>query len=116
MAYSPTYDRSKDSGTSATGTGDLNPESGYSLDLRNLDPEERRTAKIADAGGEAQQNRVEKSLKAARSAAKFRKKREYDQPYTDRSGQLSGIVEGDDFPYAGATNYADKPKAQFGKF
>ena len=38
MAYSPTYDRSKDSGTSATGTSDLNPESGYSLDLRNLDP------------------------------------------------------------------------------
>ena len=116
MAYSPTYDRSKDSGTSAAGTSDLTPESGYSLDLRNLDPEERRTARIGDAVGEAQQNRVEKSLRAARSAAKFRQKREYDQPYTDRSGQLTGLVEGDDFPYAGSTNYADKPKAQFGRF
>ena len=77
---------------------------------------ERRTARIGDAAGEAKQNRVAKSLKAARSAAKFREKRQYDQPYTDRSGQLSGIVEGDDFPYAGSTNYADKPKATFGRF
>ena len=66
--------------------------------------------------GEAKQNRVEKSLRAARSAAKFRQKRNYDQPYTDRSGQLTGLVQGDDFPYAGSTNYADKPKATFGNF
>jgi len=116
MAYSPTYDRSKDSASSAGYVSDVKPEAGYSLDLRNLDPEERRTAKIGDAAGEAQQNRVEKSLRAARSAAKFQKKRSYDQPYTDRSGQLSGIVEGDDFPYAGATNYADKPEKKFGTF
>ena len=116
MAYSPIYDRAKDSASSAGYVTDLTPEAGYSLDLRNLDPEERRTAKIGDASGEAQQDRVEKSLKAVRSAAKFRQKREYDQPYTDRSGQLTGLVEGDDFPYAGSTNYADKPKAQFGRF
>jgi len=116
MAYSPTYDPSKDSGTSAKFTSDLNPEAAYDVDLRGLEPVERRTARIGDAAGEAKQNRVAKSLKAARSAAKFREKRQYDQPYTDRSGQLSGIVEGDDFPYAGSTNYADKPKATFGRF
>ncbi len=116
MAYSPTYDPSKDSGTSAKFTSDLNPEATYDVDLRGLDPVERKTARIGDAAGEAKQNRVARSLKAARSAAKFQKKREYDQPYTDRSGQLSGIVEGDDFPYAGSTNYADKPKATFGRF
>lgn len=116
MAYSPTYDPLRDSGTSVKFTSDLNPEDSYDLDLRNLDSGERKTARIGDAAGKAKQNRVEKSLKAARSAAKFRQKREYDQPYTDRSGQLSGLVEGDDFPYAGSTNYADKPKASFGRF
>ena len=116
MAYSPNYDRSKDSASSAGYVTDVTPEAGYSLDLRNLDPQERLTARIGDAAGEAQQNRVGKSLRAARSAAKFQKKRSYDQPYTDRSGQLSGLVDGDDFPYAGATNYADKPEASFGTF
>ena len=116
MAYSPTYDRSKDSASSTGYVSDVKPEAGYSLDLRNLDPEERRTAKIGDAAGEAQQNRVGKSLRAARSAAKFRQKRSYDQPYTDRSGALSGFTQGDDFPYAGSTNYADKPEAKFGTF
>ena len=115
MAYSPTYDPSKDSGTSAKFSSDLNPEDSYDVDLRSLDPEERKTARLGDAGGEAKQNRVEKSLRAARSAAKFRQKREYDQPFTDRSGQMAGFTQGDDFPYAGATNYADKPKAAFGK-
>lgn len=114
MAYSPTYDPSKDSATSTKFISDLNPEDSYDVDLRNLDSAERRTARIGDAAGEAKQNRVEKSLRAARSAAKFRQKRNYDQPYTDRSGQLTGLVQGDDFPYAGSTNYADKPKATFG--
>ena len=116
MAYSPTYDASKDSGTSVKFNSDLNPEDSYDVDLRALDPVERKTARLGDAAGEAKQNRVEKSLKAARSAGKFRKKRMYDQPYTDRSGALTGFTQGDDFPYAGSTNYADKPKATFGKF
>lgn len=115
MAYSSNYNPAKDSGSSANFTSDLNPESKYDLDLRNLDPAERRTARIADTEGRANQNRVAKSLRAARSAAKFQQKREIDQPYTDRQGQLTGFVEGDDFPYAGSTNYADKPKASFGK-
>ena len=91
MAYSPTYDASKDSGTSVKFN--------------------------SDAAGEAKQNRVEKSLKAARSAGKFRKKRMYDQPFTDRSGNTNvGFTQGDDFPYAGSTNYADKPESSFGSF
>ena len=117
MAYSPTYDASKDSGTSVKFNSDLNPEDSYDVDLRALDPVERKTARLGDAAGEAKQNRVEKSLKAARSAGKFRKKRMYDQPFTDRSGGMNeGFTRGDNFPYAGSTNYADKPEANFGTF
>ena len=117
MAYSPTYDASKDSGTSVKFNSDLNPEDSYDVDLRALDPVERKTARLGDAAGEAKQNRVEKSLKAARSAGKFRKKRMYDQPFTDRSGGMNeGLTQGDDFPYAGSTNYADKPESSFGSF
>ena len=103
-------------GSSGGFVTDLTPERAYDVDLRNLDETERKTAYAGDTRNEKQQNRVEKFLRSARSAGKFRQKKGYDQPYTDRSGQLSGIVEGDDFPYAGSTNYADKPKATFGRF
>lgn len=115
MAYSPTYNPSKGSASSVNFTSDLNPEGKYDVDLRNLDPEERVTSYLADTEGKAKQNRVGKSLRAARSAAKFRQKRLIDQPYTDRQGQLAGFTQGDDFPYAGSTNYADKPEPFFGK-
>jgi len=59
---------------------------------------------------ERQQNRVEKFLKAKRSAGKFQQKMNYDQPFTDRQGQTPAFIEGDIFGKAGATNYPNKPQ------
>ena len=89
---------------------DLTPERAYDVDIRRLDDDERRTAYAGDIRNEKQQDRVEKFLRAKRSAGKFRQKMNYDQPFTDRQGQTPAFIEGDQFGKAGATNYANKPQ------
>ena len=60
------------SGSSGGHVTDLTPERAYDVDMRRLDDETRRTAYAGDARNERQQNRVEKFLRAKRSAGKFR--------------------------------------------
>jgi hypothetical protein len=98
-------------GTSGGYVTDLNPERAYDVDMRRLDDEEKRTAYAGDIRNEKQQNRVEKFLRAKKSAGKFRQKMNYDQPFTDRQGQTPAFIEGDPFGKAGATNYANKPQS-----
>ena len=102
-------------GSSSGPITDLNPEQAYDVDLRRLDEDERRTAYAADTRNERQQSRVEKGLKAARSAGKFQKSRQIAGPWTDRSGQTPAFIEGDRFGRAGSTNYADKPQPSTSK-
>ena len=102
-------------GSSGGFVTDLTPERAYDVDLRNLDESERKTAYAGDTRNERQQNRVEKFLRSARSAGKFRQKSGYDQPYTNRQGQTPAFLEGDRFGKAGSTNYADKPKLYTGR-
>ena len=97
-------------GTSGYNVTDLTPERAYDVDMRRLEDEERSTAYAGDTRNVRQQDRVEKFLRAKRSAGKFRQKMSYDQPYTDRQGQTPAFIEGDQFGKAGATNYANKPQ------
>ena len=94
---------------------DLTPERAYDVDIRRLEDDEKRTAYAGDIRNERQQDRVEKFLKAKRSAGKFRQKMNYDQPFTNRQGQTPAFIEGDPFGKAGATNYANKPGERTGK-
>ena len=89
---------------------DLTPERAYDVDIRRLDDEEKGTAYAGDIRNEKQQDRVEKFLRAKKSAGKFRKTMNYDQPFTDKQGQTPAFIEGDPFGKAGATNYANKPQ------
>jgi len=98
-------------GTSGGYVTDLNPERAYDVDIRRLDDDEKRTAYAGDIRNEKQQNRVEKFLRAKKSAGKFRQKMNYDQPFTNRQGQTPAFIEGDPFGKAGATNYANKPQS-----
>ena len=98
-------------GSSGGHVTDLTPERAYDVDMRRLDDETRRTAYAGDVRNERQQDRVEKFLRAKRSAGKFRQKMNYDQPFTNRQGQTPAFIEGDVFGKAGATNYANKPQA-----
>ena len=102
-------------GTSGYNVTDLTPERAYDVDMRRLEDEERNTAYAGDTRNVRQQDRVEKFLRAKRSAGKFRQKMSYDQPYTDRQGQTPAFIEGDQFGEAGATNYANKPGQRTGK-
>lgn len=74
---------------------DLTPERAYDVDIRRLDDEEKGTAYAGDIRNEKQQDRVEKFLRAKKSAGKFRQKMNYDQPFTDRQGQTPAFIEGD---------------------
>ena len=115
MAYNPTYDRSIDAGSSGGELNDLNPQRAYDVDIRRLDEEAQKIAGRADTRNEGQQNRVEKFLRAKRSAGKFSQKRKFDGPWTDRQGQVPAFTEGDQFGRAGSTNYADKPQPSTSK-
>jgi len=102
-------------GSSAGGITDLTPERQYDVDIRRLDEDEQKTARVAGTRNESKQRRVESSLKAARAAGKYKQKRQIDEPYTDLQGQTPAIIEGDRFGRAGSTNYADKPTASTSK-
>jgi len=115
MAYSKTYDRSLDAGSSGGEVNDLNPQRAYDVDIRRLDEKDQRIAGRADTRNELKQNRVEKFLRAKRSAGKFSQKRKYDGPWTDRQGQVPAFTEGDQFGRAGSTAYAAKPQPSTSK-
>jgi hypothetical protein len=120
--FDSTYDPQRDSGTSGAELTDLNPEQAYDTDLRRLDPEERITASRADTENARQQDRVAKYFRAAKSAGKFRQKAGIDEPMirgkTPRTeAVIDGVYlpsQGDRIGTAGSTNYAEKPKPNFG--
>lgn len=115
MTYNPNYQKARDAGSSGAEISDLNPGKSYGVDTRRLPKNVRETANAAGTDNEGKQRQVDRSLKAARAAGKFRQKRNYDSPYTDPQGQTPAFLEGDQFGRAGATNYADKPQASTSK-
>ena len=115
MAYNPNYDKLLDAGSSGGDRTDLTPEKAYDVDIRRLPEADRETAFAADTRNVGKQRRVEKFLRAKRSAGKFQQKRDFDGPWTDRQGQTPAFLEGDRFGRAGSTNYADKPTASTSK-
>ena len=64
--YNPTYDPTKDSGTSGAEISDLNPEQGYDVDLRRFEKEQRGGVKSVND----KQNIVRRFFKAAKAAEK----------------------------------------------
>lgn len=115
MAYNPNYDKRIDGGSSGGERNDLNPGRSYDVDIRRLPEDMRETAYAADTRNVGKQRQVEKFLKAKRSAGKFRQKRQYDQPWTNREGQTPAFIQGDRFGKGGSTAYADKPQASTSK-
>jgi len=119
--YDPTYDPQKDSGTSGSEVSDLNPERLYDTDLRRVDSDFREDLEIND-----KQDRVKKFMRAAKSAGKYKQSQGIADP-TIRGktpigkGSINGVevpsLRGKNYgdPGAGATEYAHKPKPNFGK-
>ena len=120
--YDTTYDPQKDSGTSGVEVTDLNPEKIYDTDLRRVDPDARN-----DLEENKKPKRVAKFMKAARTAGKYRQDRGIAEP-TIRGktpigkASMDGVelpsLRGRNYgdPGAGATEYARKPKPNFGTF
>jgi len=104
--------------TSGVDRTDLNPEDAYDVDLRRIDPEERNS--LRKGGINSQQGRVEKRMKAARSAGRFKQSALVDQPLREdgRPYKYGGVVPGagDKIGRQGGYGYAEKPKSLFGKF
>ena len=120
--YNPNYDPQRDSGSSGVEVTDLNPEKIYDTDLRRVDPDLRNDLEVNE-----KQDKVSKFMKAARTAGKYRQDRGIAEPtirgktpvgkaFMDgvELPSLRGRNYGD--PGAGATEYAHKPKPNFGKF
>lgn len=119
--YDPTYDPQKDSGTSGVEVSDLNPEDQYDVDLRRVDPDQRENIDI-----EKKQKRVAKFMRSAKAAGKYKQKAGIDEP-TIRGktpvgkASIAGVelpsLRGRNYgpPGAGATEYAHKPKPNFGR-
>ena len=120
--YDPTYDPTKDSGTSGAEISDLNPEQGYDVDLRRFEMDPR--GEVEDINDD--QERVRRFFKSAKAAGAFRQRSGFDEPSlggripvskADIGGTELPSLRGRNFggPGAGATEYATKPKPQFGK-
>ena len=130
--YDPNYDPQKDSGTSGIEVSDLNPEDQRDVDLRRLDPEERniyedRKSEFSHPKHqESSQKRISKFMKSARAAGKYKQNAGISEP-TIRGktpvgkAQISGVelpsLRGRNYgpPGGGATEYAHKPKPNFGR-
>ena len=119
--YDPTYDPQKDSGTSGAEISDLNPEQLYDTDLRRLDEDVRGDLEIND-----KQDRVAKFMRAAKTAGKYKQSKGISEPTIKgrtpiSKAEISGLelpsLRGRNYgpPGAGSTEYANKPKPQFGK-
>tara|TARA_Y100000114_G_scaffold146503_1_gene157271 strand:- start:76 stop:462 length:387 start_codon:yes stop_codon:yes gene_type:complete len=120
--YDPTYDPTKDSGTSGAEISDLNPEQGYDVDLRRFEQDQRGDVESVND----KQNRVRRFFKSAKAAGAFRQRSGFNEPSIGgripvSKASLGGTelpsLRGRNFggPGAGATEYATKPKPQFGK-
>ena len=120
--YDTTYDPRQDSGTSGAEISDINPEQAYDVDLRRVDMDKRGDIKSTNE----QQNRVRRFFKAARASGKFRQERGFAEPSIGGrtpigKAEIAGVqlpsLRGQNFggPGAGSTEYATKPKPQFGK-
>ena len=120
--YDTTYDPAKDSGTSGAEISDINPEQAYDVDLRRLEMDKRGDVESSNE----QQNRVRKFFKASRAAGKYRQQSGFSEPSiggrtpigkADLGGVELPSLRGRNFggPGAGSTEYASKPKPQFGK-
>ena len=130
--YNSNYDPRKDSGTSGVEVSDLNPEDQRDVDLRRLDPEERSIYKDTKSEfshskhQESSQKRISKFMKASRASNKYKQSRGISEP-TIRGktpvgkAEMGGVelpsLRGRNFgpPGAGATEYAHKPKPNFGR-
>ena len=118
--YDSTYDPRQDSGTSGSEVSDLNPEQGM-VDLRRIDIDKR--GDVEDINDE--QGRVKRFFKAAKAAGSFRQRSvlmshlggRIPVGKADLGGTELPSLRGRNFggPGAGATEYATKPKPQFGK-
>ena len=120
--YDSTYDPTQDSGTSGAEVSDLNPEQGYDVDLRRIEADEGEDVESINR----QQNRVRRFFKSAKAAGAFKQRSGFDEPSIGGrvpvgKASLGGTelpsLRGRNFggPGAGATEYATKPKPQFGK-
>ena len=119
--YDPTYDPQKDSGTSGAEISDLNPEQLYDTDLRRVDEDVRGDLEINE-----KQDRVAKFMRAAKTAGKYKQSKGISEPTIKgrtpiSKAEISGLelpsLRGRNYgpPGAGSTEYANKPKPQFGK-
>jgi len=119
--YDPNYNSQKDSGTSGLEISDLNPEDQYDVDLRRVDPEQRDNFDV-----ENKKKRVGTFMKAVKAAGKYRQKSGIDEPNIRGKipvgkASIAGVelpsLRGRNYgpPGAGATEYAHKPKPNFGK-
>ena len=120
--YDPTYDPTQDSGTSGAEISDLNPEQGYDVDLRRIEADEREDVENINR----KQNRVRRYFKSSKAAGAFKQRSGFYEPSiggrvpvgkADLGGTELPSLRGRNFggPGAGATEYATKPKPQFGK-
>ena len=112
--------------TSGVDRTDLNPEDAYDVDLRRIDPEERGT--LRKGGINSQQGNVEKRMRAARSAGRYKQSALVDQPLREdgRPYKYGRVPFGSTFGGLGRVEskvgrqggygYADKPKRMFGRF
>lgn len=117
--YSTGYNQGVRSGTSGAEVSDIRPEQAYDVDLRRLDPEERRSARSLNSN----QDRIARFFKAARAAGAYKQKTDIDEPMirgkTPRQRvAIKGVelpTRGDSGGRSGSTAYAHKPQPQFGK-
>tara|TARA_R100001443_G_C3361468_1_gene179140 strand:+ start:3322 stop:3735 length:414 start_codon:yes stop_codon:yes gene_type:complete len=130
--YDPTYDPQRDSGTSGIEVSDLNPEDQRDVDLRRLDPEERNIYKDIKKDfsypkdQESSQERISKFMKSVRAAGEYKQRSGISEPMVrGRTPIGKASIDGVELPSqrtsnfggpgAGATEYAHKPKPNFGK-
>tara|TARA_R100001594_G_scaffold126557_1_gene163832 strand:- start:4058 stop:4441 length:384 start_codon:yes stop_codon:yes gene_type:complete len=120
--YDPTYDPQRDSGTSGAERSDLNPEQAYDTDLRRVNPDERESVDSLND----KQDRVARFMKSARAAGEYKQRSGFAEPMIrGRTPIGKASIDGVELPSqrtsnfggpgAGATEYAHKPKPNFGK-
>tara|TARA_Y100001937_G_scaffold52302_1_gene72408 strand:+ start:124 stop:531 length:408 start_codon:yes stop_codon:yes gene_type:complete len=120
--YDSTYDPTQDSGTSGAEVSDLNPEQGYDVDLRRIEADQRGDVENINR----QQNRVRRFFKSAKAAGAFKQRSGFNEPSiggripvgkANLGGTELPSLRGRNFggPGAGSTEYATKPKPQFGR-
>lgn len=134
ISVDPVYDPRQDSGSSGGEVSDLTPERGYDTDVRRLSAEERITADRADTRNEEKQARVSTFLKAVKAASNYKQRKEVEEPMIGgktpqqplninpaRPGPYPAMTSlevpsrGDKQGIVGSTNYASKPKFNFGR-